>query len=95
MGEWRGWAVTLAGLFQGLTAPLFYELCAELTYPVTEGMSAGLLVLLLNASSGVLILLNDYLMADSMNVIMAATFAAVLIVVMVGVREEYRRPRDA
>ena len=88
-------AVTLAGLFQGLTAPLFYELCAELTYPVTEGMSAGLLVLLLNASSGVLILLNDYLMADSMNVIMAATFAAVLIVVMVGVREEYRRPRDA
>jgi hypothetical protein len=27
----------LAGFFQGLTSPLFYELSAELIYPVKEG----------------------------------------------------------
>lgn len=31
-------------LEQGLTSPLFYELAAELIYPVKEGMSAGILV---------------------------------------------------
>ena len=30
-------SVTLAGFFQGLTSPLFYELSAELIYPVKEG----------------------------------------------------------
>ena len=29
--------MTLAGFFQGLTSPLFYELSAELIYPVKEG----------------------------------------------------------
>ena len=31
--------------------PLFYELCAELVYPVPEATSGGLMVLIYNASS--------------------------------------------
>jgi hypothetical protein len=34
-------SLALAGLAQSATSPLLYELCAELTYPVPEGTSAG------------------------------------------------------
>ena len=87
-------ALTLAGVFQGLTSPLFYELSAELIFPVKEGMSAGILVLLLNASAMVVILCNNSLQGGSMNLIMSATVLSVGLLVGLFVREEYRRPQD-
>ena len=88
-------ALTLAGFCQGLTTSLFYELAAELLYPVREGMSAGILVLLLNASAGVLIFANSALPAADMNLIETATVGACLATVALLVKEEYKRPQDA
>ena len=70
------------------------ELAAEIAHPVSEGISCGILVLLLNVSSAVLIKLNDSLQPASMNLIMVATLAAVAIAIAAGVTEVYRRPSN-
>jgi MFS family permease len=85
-------AVSLVGFFYGVTTPLFYEFGAELIYPVKEGMSAGLLVLIWNLSSAVIILLNGYSPPSDMNFIMAVTFGCVFLVILCCVRERYHRP---
>ena len=85
-------ASTLEGFFQGMTAPLIYELSAELLYPLREGMSAGFLVLLWNASSAVLIFLNGYIPSADINLVMTATVACVMVAIGLFVKEEYRRP---
>eukprot|EP00961_Rhodomonas_salina_P116344 1565757-Rhodomonas_salina.3 len=87
-------ALTLAGFFQGVATPLAYELSAELIYPIQEGMSAGILVLMLNLSAFLMILLHSLLDKGYMNVIMTATIAAVLVNI-IAVREEYKRPKNA
>ena len=87
-------AVTLEGFFYGLTSPLFYELGAELVYPVREGTSAGLLVLLLNLTSGLMIFLNNFLPGTVGNLIMTVAFFACLLCIALCVREEYKRPLD-
>ena len=88
-------ALTLSGFFQGMTSPLFYELAAELIYPIKEGMSAGILVLLLNSSAMVIILCNNSLQGGSMNLIMTSTVLLVMFIVAIFVKEQYRRPQDA
>ena len=52
-------------------------------------------VLLLNASAGVMIKLNDYLSPGSMNFIMTATFTSALLLIGAFVKEDYRRPLNA
>lgn len=42
---------TLSGLFNGCAAPVFYELAAELTFPVSEGISGNVLSLAENVGS--------------------------------------------
>lgn len=49
-------------------------------------------MLLLNASAGVMIKLNDYLSPGSMNFIMTATFTSALLLIGTCVKEDYRRP---
>jgi len=87
-------AITLAGLCQGAITPLFYELAAELVYPVREGMSAGILVMLLNTAAGVLIFCNNALPESDMNLIATITIAVTILVLAFAVKEEYRRPQD-
>jgi len=87
-------SLTLAGAFMGVTTPLFYELSAELVYPIKEGMSAGILVLLLNASAAVMIGLNSILKAGFMNFFMTATVALMLVCVLF-VKEDFQRPQDS
>ena len=49
--RWRMWvAISLAGACRTGLVPLLYELSAELTYPVPEGTSAGLIVIAEHAS---------------------------------------------
>lgn len=84
--------VTLQGVFKDATAPLFYELSAELIYPRKEAASAGLLVLMLNMSAGVTIGLDGVLSGENMNYVMIAVLAAVILLVWAGVKEEYKRP---
>ena len=86
-------SLILAGFAQGTCTPLFYELAAEIVYPQSEGMSAGIIVCVLNLSSLVVILLNNYFNPGAMNFVMALTIVAVTIVVFF-VKEEYKRPKS-
>ena len=88
-------ALCISGLFNGATTPLFYELSAELIYPIKEGVSAGILVMLLNATSCVTIFLNNIESGSSMNAIMTACVGAVLLCVLCFIKEDYRRPQNA
>ena len=62
--------------------------------PLVAGMSAGILVLLLNAAAGVMIVLNNYLSTGYMNGIMTVTYGCMLLMIALCVREEYGRPQD-
>jgi len=88
-----GIAIGLLGLAQSATSPLFYELCAELTFPVPEGTSAGILALLWNTASFVIIFLSPVISSKCMNPIMTGCIVVVLLMVL-AVKEVYKRPRD-
>jgi len=86
-----GAALALAGLTQSATSPLLYELCAELTYPVPEGTSAGVLALLWNLFSLIVIFISPDISPGAISGIMAGT--TLLVIAMVGsIKEVYRRP---
>lgn len=82
------------GFFQGCATPLFYELSAELMYPAKESTSAGLIVFVVNVTFGVMVFLNSYLRAENMNYTISAIVAGLFFIVSIGVREQYKRPRD-
>ena len=77
-----------------MSTPLFYELSAEIIYPLKEGMSAGILVLLLNATSCITIFLNNVESGTSMNLIMTVTIGLVLVCVLCFIEEKYNRPQN-
>merc|ERR1712137_209989 len=86
-----GAALALAGLTQSATSPLLYELCAELTYPVPEGTSAGVLALLWNIFCLIVIFMSPVIPQGAINGIMAGT--SILVLGLVGsVKEVYKRP---
>jgi len=88
-------ALTLVGLFQGVLEPLCYELAAELMYPAKESTSAGILVLVLNIAAGGMIGANTFLDATLMNYIISIAVLALILSILFGVREEYKRPQNA
>ena len=45
--------VILLGMTVGGTAPIFYELVCESTYPIAEGVTSSLLTLLNNVGAGI------------------------------------------
>lgn len=59
----------VAALFQGATDPLFYEITAEVTYPLPEGISAGLIVLIYNASTLIMLLVAPHIDIKVVNTI--------------------------
>ena len=78
------------GVAQGGFAPLAYELGAELLWPVSEGTSAGLLVLGINASCLAVILVQDAA-RSYINFVVAALMALCTAAVALGVVERYGR----
>jgi fucose permease len=82
----------ISGVSQGAVSPLIYELAAELLYPVSEGLSGGILVLILNGACFATIFLKDYLDANVMNFAMSCFIFVVTSIVFFGVKETYRRP---
>ena len=89
-----GISASLAGMSQTGITPLMYELCAELTFPVSEGTSAGFLALIWNAASFVMIYLSPIISSGSINVITLLT-VAVIFGMVTSVKEEYKRPTTA
>lgn len=87
----------MIGIFLGITGPLYYELTAELVYPVPEGMSLGVLVLVQNLAGLGVITLSSFLddAAPALNFALAIIVAGVLMIVILFVKEEYKRPKDS
>jgi len=85
-------AISLNGVFKDACSPLFYELAAELIYPMKESMSAGIIVFLLNMSAGVMIFLDSYLDGGGMNYGMCGVLFIVILFVSAFVKEAYKRP---
>jgi len=83
-------AVILGGLFFGAANPLFYELCAEVTFPINEGTSAGGLTLINNIACLILLELANVIPTNWMNAIMA-TITTVCALGMLAVTEQYKR----
>jgi len=83
-------AIVLAGLFQGATGPVFYELCAELVYPVPESTSGALITTVVNLGAVVVLSVISYIGMTWANTIQtsSAIFSLILVLFM---REQYRR----
>lgn len=64
---------TLAGLFQSACDPLFYELAAEVSYPLEEGTSASLISFLFNAATLIMLFVAPAISLTLFNTIMAST----------------------
>ena len=64
---------TLAGLFQSACDPLFYELAAEVSFPLEEGTSASLISFLFNAATLVMLFVAPAISLTLFNTIMAST----------------------
>eukprot|EP00747_Dinoflagellata_sp_TGD_P051095 gnl/TRDRNA2_/TRDRNA2_147151_c2_seq1.p1 gnl/TRDRNA2_/TRDRNA2_147151_c2~~gnl/TRDRNA2_/TRDRNA2_147151_c2_seq1.p1 ORF type:complete len:344 (+),score=32.54 gnl/TRDRNA2_/TRDRNA2_147151_c2_seq1:35-1033(+) len=87
-------SLALVGVFHGATTPLFFELGAELTFPSKESMSAGLLVGIFNGATLVMAQLKTDIASDNMIFIQVCVVGAAAVIVLVGVREAYRRPQN-
>ena len=64
---------TLAGVFQSACDPLFYELAAEISFPLEEGTSASLIAFLFNAATLIMLFVAPVISLTLFNSIMAAT----------------------
>jgi len=83
-------SITIAGLFLGSTNPLFYELSAEMTYPVAEGSSAGLLTLMNNIACVIVLAIGPYINANWINTMVTISIIGCSLLLL-PVRAEYRR----
>ena len=83
-------AITLAGFFQGALDPLFYELGAELTYPVSEGTSAGLYTFVYAFAQLLLLFISPIIDLVWQNVVMTGAIVLCGLLACL-VREDYRR----
>lgn len=80
------------GIGNGAADPLFYELGAELTHPAPEGVSAGLLVFILNLTTLVMVCVPPG-NGQIMNWLYLASIFLCCGCVL-AVRERYNRPSD-
>ncbi len=85
---------TLAGVFQSACDPLFYELAAEISFPLDEGTSASLIAFLFNAATLVMLFVAPAISLTLFNTIMTATMLICALGVCVS-KESYRRRADA
>jgi len=81
---------TLAGFFLGSTNPIFYELGAELTFPVSEGISATLLTFVTNVFGLILLVVTPFLPVAWVNSVMTFTSIACTLLLFF-VHEVYKR----
>jgi FLVCR family MFS transporter len=64
---------TLAGVLQSACDPLFYELAAEISFPLEEGTSASLIAFLFNVATLIMLFVAPVIHLTLFNTIMAAT----------------------
>eukprot|EP00658_Telonema_sp_P-2_P079202 TRINITY_DN7591_c0_g1_i1.p2 TRINITY_DN7591_c0_g1~~TRINITY_DN7591_c0_g1_i1.p2 ORF type:complete len:163 (+),score=39.21 TRINITY_DN7591_c0_g1_i1:213-701(+) len=86
-------AIMIQGLTQGMLIPLLYEFCAELTYPVNEGTSAGMLTFIWNLATLLVLATSSKISTDTPSSMYAS--ALVLCAVLVSVTKETYVRADA
>eukprot|EP01119_Soliformovum_irregulare_P010321 TRINITY_DN2538_c0_g1_i2.p1 TRINITY_DN2538_c0_g1~~TRINITY_DN2538_c0_g1_i2.p1 ORF type:complete len:228 (-),score=78.34 TRINITY_DN2538_c0_g1_i2:32-715(-) len=88
------WSIVLsiifAGLFVGSAAPLFLELGAEITFPISEGSSAAVITLVNNLASLLLLIVGPLINRNWINFIAAVCIGASTLATFF-VRESYKR----
>eukprot|EP01052_Picozoa_sp_SAG31_P001388 SAG31_NODE_47_length_30979_cov_41.708841_22_plen_190_part_00 len=82
--------VGFASVCLGATSPLFIELGAEVTYPASEGISAGLVTAMINLAGLALLALLDAIPPDWLSAIVTLTVLLCAILI-VRVEEVYLR----
>lgn len=89
--EWIFFIGALSGFFNGCAAPVFYELAAELTYPVSEGVSGNVLSLAENVGALALYqLVFNFATPQTMNIAFTAGMV-VCVGLLIPVKARYRR----
>jgi nitrate/nitrite transporter NarK len=83
-------SITLSGLFIGAVNPLFYELAAELTFPVPEATSAALVTWTLNLGGAILLFCASEINTAAMNVVLLGCIVLCMGAIAL-VRERYGR----
>eukprot|EP00656_Telonema_subtile_P009789 TRINITY_DN14624_c0_g1_i1.p1 TRINITY_DN14624_c0_g1~~TRINITY_DN14624_c0_g1_i1.p1 ORF type:complete len:377 (-),score=54.60 TRINITY_DN14624_c0_g1_i1:109-1239(-) len=68
-------AILVQGALQGALVPLLYEFCAELTYPVNEGTSAGVLTFIWNLATLIVLAVSSKLSTDTPSTMYAIALA--------------------
>ena len=86
--------ITCTGLFAGATMPITLELLAEVSYPVSEGISGNVVALIMQVPAAILIAIVPIVRADVFNTIMGACFFGCALLV-VPVKEVYARAAAA
>ena len=76
--------ITFAGFFLGSANPFLYELSVEMTYPISENVSAGVLTFWINFGKMAILIIKRFIRADAMNSVMSCTviFGLILIFFM-------------
>jgi len=82
--------IVIIGFLFGVPYPVFFELGVELTYPVQESYSAGLITFLTNLVALIVLIAGSYIPTNVVNASVTISFI-VCIVAMIFVKEEYKR----
>ena len=78
------------GLFVGGCLPLFYELCVEVSYPVSEGSSATFLVFIENISLLIFVGIADWISTKWETILVMVT-CVLCVILLIFVKDRYRR----
>jgi hypothetical protein len=65
-------SIILAGFFLGCANPFLYEMCVEMTYPVSETVSAGILTFWVQFGTLMVLLTKRFVYYDGMNTVMTS-----------------------
>jgi len=82
--------IIISGFTLNASIPIFYELGVEITYPIPEGTSAGLLTIMMNLVSLIFITIGDYIQPVYINML----YAGIIITCTIGIlfcKEQHKR----
>merc|ERR1712083_856128 len=83
--------VSVMGVFEGALVPLFFELAADISYPISEGTSGTVIVLFNNVVALVCIGIGTW-MSTKWETLFALGICALCVIVLSLVKEQYNRP---
>eukprot|EP00944_MAST-04C_sp_MAST-4C-sp1_P003600 g3600.t1 len=84
-------SIIASGFFLGCSNPLFYEFGVELTFPLTEATSGGIITIFNNFGALVLLAVKSDINTAYINVLMAGTVLGTVLIILFFVKEKYLR----